>query len=164
MRRAGLLALLLAGCGEGGPAPLPSPTATSNALERAAIAAGMVPDPAADPTGLYAREGDRLCVVPAASGWRVGVITTMVDEPGCTAAGTLDRDGNRLALDLGEDCAFDARFEGDRIVFPPEVPEGCAKRCAGRATLSALDVPMLSDAPAEAAALRDRRGRPLCTD
>lgn len=162
MRHTAALALLVTACNPGDPAPAPTPTATTNALERAAVAAGMVPDPAADPTGLYAREEDRLCVVPAATGWRVGVATALIDEPGCTASGTLQRRGDRLAIDLGDGCAFDARFEGDRIVFPADVPEACAKRCAGRASLSALDVPMLSDAPAEAAALRDRRGHALC--
>lgn len=156
------LALLLASCGGGGDAPTPTPTPTANALERAAIAAGMVPDPSADPTGLYAREEDRLCVVPAATGWRVGVVTRLVDEPGCTAAGRLTRRGDRLRIELGEDCRFDARFEGDRIVFPPELPGACAKGCAGRATLAALNVPMLSDSPAEAAALRDPQGRTPC--
>lgn len=162
MRRAAALLLLLSGCGGGVEAPAPTPTATTNALERAAIAAGMVPDPTADPTGLYAREGDRLCVAPAATGWRIGILTTLVDEPGCTASGTLDRRGDRLAVDLGNGCTFDARFEGDRIVFPADLPARCNRGCAGRATLSALDVPMLSDAPAEAAALRDGRGRALC--
>lgn len=161
-RRAALLLLLLAGCGGEAPGPSPTPSATSNALERAAVAAGMVPDPSADLTGLYAREDERMCVVPAARGWRVGIVTQMVDEPGCTAAGTLERDGDRIAMDLGEGCAFAARFEGDRVVFPAEVPDACARGCAGRATLSALDLPMMSDAPAEAAALRDRRGRTLC--
>ncbi len=159
-----LLALALAGCDGEVAAPVPAPTATGNALERAAISAGMVPDPSTDPTGLYAREGDRLCVVPAASGWRVGIVTRMVDEPGCTASGTLNRRGDRLAIALGGECRFEAQFEGDRIVFPAELLAACAKGCAGRATLSALDVPMLSDSRAEATALRDARGRLLCAD
>ena len=163
MRRAALALLCLpGGCGGEGAAPAPTPTATTNPLERAAVAAGMVPDPSADPTGLYAREEDRLCVVPAAAGWRVGVVTRLVDEPGCTASGRLTRRGDRLRIELGDNCGFDARFEGDRIVFPADLPDGCAKGCAGRATLSALDVPMLSDSPAEASALRDGRGRTLC--
>ena len=162
MRPALAVALLLGGCGGEGAAPVPTPTATANALERAAIAAGMVPDPAADPTGLYVREQDRICVVPAAVGWRVGVVTRLVDEPGCTASGKLTRRGERLAIDLGEGCRFEARFEGDRIVFPADLPGSCARDCAGRATLAALDVPMLSDSPAEASALRGPRGRAPC--
>ena len=166
MRRVAAFALLLAGCGEGAGPATPPPTASAVAvpLEQAAIAAGLVPDPGADPTGVYAREGDRVCVVPAATGWRIGAVTEIDRANRCAAAGTLARDGARLALDFGAGCAFDARFEGDRIVFPAELPRDCARACTGRASLSALDVPMLSDAPAEARVMSDPRGRRLCGD
>ncbi|MGI4730832.1 MAG: hypothetical protein ACRYFW_03660, partial [Janthinobacterium lividum] len=132
----------------------------------AAIADGVIADPArADPVGLYARENDRMCVVPGESGaYRVGVLVSFDDAPGCTARGSATRVGDRLDVALGEagSCRFTARFEGDRIVFPAQLPDGCDRRCTGRASLAALAVDRLSDGVAEAGAQRDGAGRPLC--
>ncbi|WP_174298817.1 hypothetical protein, partial [Sphingomonas bacterium] len=119
-------------------------------------------------TGLYASDEDRLCVVPAASGgagYRIGVLVRYDEAHGCTARGTAARTGDRLDVDLGQgegDCRFVARFEGDRIVFPADLPPGCDRRCTGRASLGALAVERLGDGIAEASAQRDRSGRSLC--
>lgn len=134
-------------------------------LESAAIEAGVIRDPAGtDITGLYARETDRVCIVPAASGWRVGVFVDYGDQQSCGGSGTITRVGETLHLSFpaADGCAFDARFDGDRIVFPGRVPDGCARLCSRRASIAGLDVDQLSDSVSEASTLRDGRGRLLC--
>ncbi|PTS88014.1 hypothetical protein DBR17_05170, partial [Sphingomonas sp. HMWF008] len=74
MKRAALLAVLtLAACGRDD-RKVPAATPTPQRLEAAAIEAGIIPDPAStDITGLYARETDRVCIVPSATAYRIGI-------------------------------------------------------------------------------------------
>lgn len=162
-----IAALWLAACS--GPAPDAPPVAANAGatLESAAIATGVIPDPAdADATGLYTQDTDSVCVVPSATAYRIGVVVDYDMGQGCTGSGTADRDGGTLhvTLDGTAACKFDARFEGDRIVFPANLPDACHNLCHGRASLAALDVSQLSDSIAEASTLRDPRGRLLCGD
>lgn len=169
MKRAALLlVLVLAGCHRAEPKPAATPTPVG--LEAAAIQAGVIPDPAStDITGLYARESDRVCIVPSATAYRIGVFVDYDEQQNCCGSGTVTRVGETLhiTLDRGGEggdsaCSFDARFEGDRIVFPPRVPDGCQKVCIHRASIAALDVARLSESISEASTLRDSRGRLLC--
>ncbi|WP_375380897.1 hypothetical protein [uncultured Sphingomonas sp.] len=161
-------AALLASCHQRHSVPAHGDT-PGDRLEAAAQAAGVVADPAhADPIGSYGRDNDRLCVVPGGAGaYRIGVLVRFEDGQGCTARGTATRSGDRLDMSLdmnldGEPCRVAARFEGDRIVLPAELPPGCDRRCTGRASLAALDVERLSDGTAEATAQVDGKGNPLC--
>lgn len=161
MKRIALALLLLAGCqrGGGGAARSGPPD-----LETAAISAGLVPNPDdSDVTGLYARDTDRICLVPAKDAYRAGVTIDYGDGQGCAGSGTATRAGATVHFDLDRPgCSFDARFDGDRIVFPAQLPDACRKQCAGRASLEALDVERLSESVSEASTLRDPRGRLLC--
>ncbi len=149
-------ALLVAGCSQGGPTP---EAVEGAALEQAAIARGVVRDPArATPVGLYAREGDRMCV----TGQRIGVFIDYGEGTGCSGRGRYARDGEQLRVDLGNDCAFAAAFDGDAVRFPGKLPDGCTALCTRRASLSGLQLDRLSNSAAEAAALRDPLGRGLC--
>jgi hypothetical protein len=156
-----VLLLVLAGCDRqpGGEAAAGSAGAS---LERAAIGAGMVPDPAKlDPTGVYASETDRLCIAPGDGGNRIGARIDYDDQQGCVARGEVTgRD--TLKIDFGDDCRFDATFDGERIVFPATVPSACERRCVGRATLAALTAARLSGSATEASAMRSEDGAPLC--
>ncbi|WP_404370269.1 hypothetical protein AB5I39_01615 [Sphingomonas sp. MMS24-J45] len=167
MKRAALAAaLLLAACGRDDGAP-PVATATPQGLEAAAIQAGLIPDPAStDVTGLYARETDRVCIVPSATAYRIGIFVDYDEQQNCGGSGTVSHDRETLHVTLGEaggECSFDARFEGDRIVFPASLPEACQKICIGRASVAALDVTRLSASVSEASTLRDAKGRLLCS-
>jgi hypothetical protein len=153
------LALLLAGCGE----KVRQADSAGAELEKAAVASGLVPDPArAVLAGSWARDTDRLCVVGASGGeQRVGVVIDYGEGQGCSASGTVRRSGDRLRLVFG-DCRVEARFDGERISFPAEVPEACEALCTGRASLAALAVEQLSTSESEAATLRGRDGKLLC--
>jgi hypothetical protein len=132
-------------------------------LETAAMLRGLVRDPGdVDVAGLYARDTDRVCVVRQGGGYRVGAYVDYGEGIACSGAGTLARSGERLTVALGKGCEFDARFDGDRIVFPATVPASCARLCGGRASFAALNATRLSDSPAEAAAMRDVGGGLPC--
>lgn len=161
------VALFLAGCHRGAPDPSAAPA--PQGLEAAAIAAGVIPDPAStDLTGVYATGNDRICIVPNAQAYRIGVFVDYDETQNCGASGVVTRDGDTLRVTLGAEgdsgCSLDARFEGDRIVFPARVPDRCQQACRGRASIAALDVMRLSESAAEAATVRDARGRLLCGD
>lgn len=162
MKRAVAAALLVAAC-HAQPAAAPHGNTPGDRLEAAAEVLGVVSDPArVDPAGLYARDTDRLCLVPDGAGaYRAGALVSYEGGQGCAASGMATRNGDRLDVTLGE-CRFSARFEGDRVSFPSELPAACQTACTGRATLAALAVERLSDSASEAAALHDAHGRALC--
>lgn len=157
--------LLLAACSGG----TNGNTTTPQDLESAAIERGLVRDPEdTDLTGLYARDTDRVCVVQKGDSYRIGAFVDYGEGLSCTGTGTVARAGETLAVTLkgkGDvTCSFDARFAGDRITFPANVPPECAKFCGPRASFAALDAERLSGSAAEARALRSAEGKRLCED
>lgn len=158
--------LALAGC-DGAPADIDN--AAGERLETASIAAGLVADPAAAPLdGIWSRDSDRMCILPRRgdaddAARRVGIVLDYGEGQGCTAKGTLVRSGRKLAVALGA-CRFTARFDGDVIQFPAELPSACTPLCTGRASLSALIVERISSSVEEARTLRSVNGTPLCVD
>ena len=164
MRIAALAAMLLLAACSGAKAPRPVATG-GPALEAAAIRAGVIDDPAAaDLTGLYARDNDRLCVVPDGGAFRVGVALDYGDGQACSGSGSVARSGESLHIRFAAapNCEFDARSEGDRILFPGALPDACQSLCSRRATMTGLIVDRLSESPSEAAALRDTAGHRPC--
>lgn len=132
-------------------------------LETAAILRGLVRDPAdRDIAGLYARDTDRVCIVPRDGGYRIGATVDYGEGQGCSAAGDVSRSGDSLRVRLGRDCRFDAAFDGDRITFPAVLPEPCASACLRSGTLAALDAERLSESVAEAATMRTADGSTPC--
>jgi len=145
--------------------PAPDARPTPSSLEAAAIEAGVISDPAStDPTGLYTRDRDKICVVPSATAFRVGVYVDYGNDYFCSGSGEATRSGEVLHVDLSSapGCSFDAKFDGDRIAVPGALPDACQQACSKRASFAGLTVERLSDSPSEAAALRDGRGRMLC--
>ena len=153
-----LLVFALSACNE-----IPSRLATAgDRLEAAAQDRGLVADPQGSLVGAWGRDTDRVCVVSAADGTsRIGALVDYGDGNACAARGTLERAGERVRVQLGE-CRFDARFDGDRLTFPAELPSACAQACTGRATLVALAVERLGSSMSEAATLRSADGQLLC--
>lgn len=161
MRSAALATcLILVACG-----PPVSSSAVENAgvaLERAAVARGLVADPAkVDPIGLYTSDSDSLCVVPAGGGYRVGASIDYGEGQGCSAAGTASGHAT-LAIRFGDACRLTARIEGDRVSFPATVPAGCDRFCTGRASLAALTADRVSGSAAEAESAVTPAGGALC--
>lgn len=100
MRLLAAALLVLAGCSQ---EATPSSEPEGATLEQAAIARGVVRDPAtAQPVGLYAREGDRLCITTG----RIGTFVDYGEGIGCSAHGTYSRDGERMRVDFGKGCAL----------------------------------------------------------
>lgn len=169
MRRTSALFLVLVtaiwGCSPNASKQMPDNAATAPDLESAAIVAGVIPDPTnSDITGLYARDTDRVCIVPAALDFRIGAFVDYGSRQSCSASGTATRSGETLHVQFesAQGCEFEARYEGDRIVFPGKLPDACQKLCSGRASMAALDGALLSNSLSEAAAMRDGRGKLLC--
>jgi hypothetical protein len=159
-----LFALLLAAC-SGGSQPANKAQPPED-LEKAAIERGLVRNPAdTDLTGLYARDTDRICIVPDAElGYKVGAFVDYGDRITCSGTGRASRVGEAVHIEFGNDgsCSFDARYDGDRIAFPGALPDGCNKYCAKRASYAGLEATRLSELSAEAAAMRDANGKRLC--
>lgn len=152
------LALLLAGCDRAPPAD----DTPGGRLEAAAVARGLVADPERGPLhGAWARDSDRVCIVPGQERDRIGVLIDYGEGQGCAGSGTVRRTGEELRVELG-DCRFDAAFDGERIAFPPALPAACGRLCTGRTSLVALTVERVSEAVSEAATLRAPEGRLLC--
>lgn len=165
MRAGALLAALLLAACLGGQAP--DNAEQPQDLESAAIERGLVRDPSqSEIAGVYARDTDRLCIVPAGGAYRIGAHVDYGDGITCSTTGTLQRKGGRLAIRLGsgDACGFDARLDGDRIRFPGALPKECATFCRGRASYAGLEAARISESIAEARAMRDAAGRRLCGD
>ncbi|MCW3837917.1 hypothetical protein ACFQ1E_18245 [Sphingomonas canadensis] len=164
VRWATAVLLLLAACSGGKQAA--QNAAQPQDLESAAIERGMVRDPDdSSVAGLYARDTDRVCVVKDGQGYRMGAFVDYGDGITCSGSGTMTRLGETLHVELGkpeDGCSFDARFDGDKIYFPGNVPDGCAKLCSRRSSYAGLEVTLLSESEAEAGAMRDPSGRMLC--
>ncbi|MCP3733711.1 hypothetical protein M9979_02290 [Sphingomonas sp. RP10(2022)] len=161
MRAPLAVVVLLAGCGS--PQRQPAADTPGARLEAAAVQVGLVGDPAkASVVGSWARDTDRLCVVPGEGDrLRIGALIDYGEGQGCAAAGTAQRRGASVAVDFGA-CRFDAAFDGERIVFPAELPAACDRLCTGRASLAALTVEHLSPSTSEAETLRTPAGKLLC--
>lgn len=161
MRRALLIALVLSGCGR---APSQAVADSAGArLEAAAETAGIVPDPNGPLQGSWARDTDRVCVIGTGKTARIGVSVDYGEDQGCAASGTVERSADALKVAFGA-CKFDARFDGDRIVFPAEMPEACELLCTGRASLAAVTVDRISESRSEASTLRSSAGKLLCAN
>ncbi|RYY23759.1 MAG: hypothetical protein EOP62_19045 [Sphingomonadales bacterium] len=158
------LLLMLAACSGGQPAAKDQPPQD---LEKAAIERGLVRNPAdTEIAGLYARDTDRICIVPSSIGYKIGAFVDYGDGITCSGTGTASRVGETLHIELGDGdaCGFDAKFDGDKIILPGVVPDGCTKFCSRRASYAGLEVSRLSESPAEAVAMRDGNGKRLCAD
>ena len=161
MKRMLLLALMVSGCGREPKAAVADSAGAR--LEAAAETAGIVPDPNAPLQGSWARDTDRMCVVGTEKTARIGVSVDYGEDQGCAASGTVERSGDALKLAFGA-CEFDARFDGDRIVFPADMPAACESLCTGRASLAAVTVDRISGSRSEASTLRSSAGKLLCAN
>lgn len=160
-RRLLAMLLLLGGCGSGSGRGDEPP---GNRLEAAAVDAGLVPASDGPATGVWAHDGDRMCVgMPEGrdARRRVGLLLDGGRDDRCIAFGTARPIQGGLELDLRR-CRIRVRLDGGQAVLPDRPDPACARLCRGSATLSAVRLDRLSDSAAEAAAFRLPRGRTPC--
>src|SRR3546814_11467592 len=91
----------------------------------------------------------------------IGIDMDYGDGQHCTASGTARREGELLRVTLAgtDGCGFDARYEGDRIVLPGTLPQGCARCFTGRQSLAGMAVGRRRDADPVVHASRAWMGR-----
>jgi len=83
---------------------------------------------------------------------------------GCSGAGTAERSGDRLALDMTGDsaCRIEARIAGGKVTLPDKVPDGCAYYCGAGARLEGVTLVQTGTSAADAVKAKDLAGDPLC--
>ena len=114
-----------------------------------------------DITGLYARESDRVCVVPARRR-RTGSACSsiMATSRAAAASGTATRTARRCTSTSARrpDAVSTRGSTATASCFPARLPDACQTACSGRASLAGLTVERLSESASEAATLRDAAG------
>lgn len=159
MKAALALFFALAACiGPAGP-----DDAAGNRLEAAALEAGLIPAAAAVTTGVWARDGNRLCLGPPGGEGRAALLVDDGAGNRCVYVGTATRSGQGVEL-TARRCRLPIRLAGSQAVLPDEIDAACTRLCRGGASPSGLTLDRLSDASAEAAAFRLPRGGIPCAD
>ncbi len=161
MKRAAVLLLLLAACGPSQPgktAAAADPTDAGGALERTAIARGVVADPqAVQFAGRYERRSDlgtdKFCAVARADGnYTIGALAVFGADSGCEGQGTARREGDGFAIrfEAAAGCTIRADYDGVELRLSGDVPESCAALCDSRASFAGTSYYLVE--PGDAAA------------
>ena len=164
-----ILALVLAGCGQGQSSP-EKPDAELPALEQAAIDAGVIPDVRnVTLSGAFERRSDlgtdRFCAVGNdENGYQVGMIAMFGPATKCEGMGEAERDGEniRITLNSGEKCSFTARFDGVELKLPGAMPKACASYCSPRAGFNGVSFYLVGEGDAVARSTRGSDFENLC--
>lgn len=147
--------------------------AAEHALDRAAIAQGLLGEDDAPPTGVFERlQGktrDRLCVVGSAEdGWRFAAEWRTTDRGSCMTSGTIKVAAAEEPADEAAAQRWRVRFHGvpgcdvdvlaqaDQIRFPATLPTACAPLCDGKIGLAAAELDRTSWSEEEALKVRLR--------
>ena len=147
--------------------------ANSSAGGTPASGAQETQTPAAPPqtatlTGLYesgaAPQRNQMCAVDAGGRARFGLVVWSSPNESCSGNGIATRTGNtlRLIMQGDEACTIDARIEGTRVAFPPNVPAGCAYYCSRGGRLAGAAFDKTGGTEADAARAQDLIGDRLC--
>lgn len=119
-------------------------------------------------TGLYesgtAPQRRRLCAIESGGTTRFGLVHWSSPTESCSGSGTARRSGNmlRLTMEGDEPCTIDARIDGTRVLFPPQLPAGCAYYCSRGARLAGANFDKTGGAEADALRAEDLIGDRLC--
>lgn len=164
------LAVLLQGCGQDVPLLGGNDSEAGAALDRQAIAAGILPDP--DKTefaGRYETRSDlgidKFCAVKnGTNAYDVGFLAVFGPESKCEGTGraTVEGDAVQVRLSGGGPCNFTARYDGIELRFSGVVEEGCARYCSERASLSGTHYFMVESGDAAARKTLGRDIERLC--
>ena len=121
-------------------------------------------------TGLYEGAGQagptsQLCMVdPVGESAQFGLVVWGSNDHSCSGSGTATRSGGRLQLKMTGDeaCTIDARIEGNLVVLPDSVPDGCSYYCGARARLDGARFAQVGTGRDDAAKAKDLVGDALC--
>lgn len=159
--------LFLAGCGQNAPPRPDTEDDAGSALNRQAVAVGLVPDPAeVEFAGRYEARTDigidKFCATGNGKKLSVGFLSMSGPESKCEARGTAEIDGDKIRIQLsgGKACAFEASYDGIELRFPGTLESGCASYCSPRTSFSGTHYFMVE--PGEKAA-RNTLGRDMAT-
>ncbi|WP_420605447.1 hypothetical protein [Novosphingopyxis sp.] len=140
-----VLLVLLGGCGGEQQAETPpDPTGAGAALEKSAIARGVVPDPSAiELEGRFERRSDlgtdKFCAVRTGDkSYRIGILAVYGPGSVCEKQGEAspNGDGFELRFDGAKDCEVRASYDGVELRVDGNVPEACSAICDSRASLA----------------------------
>jgi len=121
-------------------------------------------------TGLY-EGGDvdprnQMCIIDGdgEDDARFGLVVWGANMHSCSGVGSVSREGGTLKLTMTGDsaCTIEARIEGDTIILPASVPEGCAYYCGARAKLGSARLTQNGATRDDALKAKDLVGEPLC--
>ncbi len=166
-----VLALVLAGCGQGQSGSEKNDVELSS-LEQAAIDAGVIPDVRkVTLSGAFERQSnlgtDSFCAVGNdENGYQVGMIAVFGLASKCEGLGEAERSGEdvRITLNSEEKCRFTARFDGVELQFPGSLPEACASYCSPRAGFEGVSFYLIGEGDAVARSTRGRDFENLCPE
>jgi hypothetical protein len=145
MKRLYLLAvLLLSACDGTKPVVFGGGNDVGAALDKQAIAAGLLPDPDSKIlAGQFETRSDlgtdKFCAVSTGSRqFQIGFLAVFGPDSKCEARGIGEvvDDKVHIALTGKDQCVFDATYDGVELRFPGTVDAGCASYCSARASLS----------------------------
>ncbi len=108
---------------------------------------------------------NQMCVVGGKKGEaRFGLVVWGGNMHSCSGAGTLDRVGDKLRLEMAGDsaCRIEATISGKTIRLPAKTPQGCAYYCGARASLGGAELTQAGTSEADAMKAKDLVGDPLC--
>ncbi|MEM1132984.1 MAG: hypothetical protein AAGH53_08610 [Pseudomonadota bacterium] len=128
---------------------------SSDNLDEAAIAAGIIVDPSAlDIQGFYERDSgfgtDRFCAIRQDDDrYQVGILAVFGETSQCEGRGTATLDGANVTMTLrnsrDDTCKVTASFDGNVIQIAGEVADSCAALCTPRASLAGVAIPLIDD-------------------
>lgn len=144
--------------------------AEPTSLEKAAIAAGVIPDIRnVTLSGAFERRSDlgidRFCAVGNdPKGYQVGMIAVFGPDSKCEGSGEAERDGEavRITLTSKKACSFTASFDGVELKLPGGLPEDCASYCSPRAGFDGVSFYLIGEGDAVARSTRGRDIANLC--
>lgn len=143
-----LIAIFLAGCGDQAEDAKQGVSSdrqvAGSALDRKAVAAGILPD--AENLvfgGRYETRSDlgtdKFCSVKnGAKQYAIGALAVFGPESKCEARGTATISGERVKISLSGkgNCSFDAEFDGVELRFPGALEKECETYCTPRASFT----------------------------
>lgn len=161
---------MLAACGENAPAIVGGGSDAGSALDKQAIASGIMPDPAGvEFAGRYETRSeigtDKFCAVGGGSQqFDIGFLTVYGPESKCEGRGTAVVEGEKVRVTLiGKgNCSFDAHYDGIELRFPGAVESGCASYCSPRASMSGTHYFMIQQGDTAARTTLGREIARLC--